>query len=82
MSLLRYGVRTDTHPTYTLAAHLLLCSKESAWCKAAADTPAHSYTNKQMHLLLLTISRRREGEQNKQFHLHDSSLLYISALGQ
>lgn len=66
-------------PTYTLAAHLLLRSNRA---KQRPDTPAHSYTNKQTHLLLLTIGRRREGEQNKQFNLHDSGLLYISRLRQ
>lgn len=81
MSLLSFGVHTDTHPLTRLQPTCCCAARVSA-CKAAADTPAHSYTNKQTHLLLLTISRRREGEQNKQFHLHDSSLLYISTLWQ
>lgn len=80
-SLLSSRVHTDTHPLIGLQPTCCCAARVSA-CKAAADTPAHSYTNKQTHLLPLTISRRREGEQNKQFHFHDSSLLYISTLWQ
>lgn len=70
--------RLDTHPP---TRSLLTCCRAAIVGRVrsgAPDTPAHSYTNKQTHLLLLTIGRRREGEQNKQFNLHDSGLLYIS----
>lgn len=67
----------DTHPLPRLQL-TCCCAAIAGVCKAAADTLAHSYTNKQTHLLLLTIGRRREDEQNKQFNLHDSRLLYIS----
>lgn len=72
-----FRFRPDTHPLPRLQL-TCCCAAIASVCKAAADTPAHSYTNKQTHLLLLTIGRRREDEQNKPFNLHDSRLLYIS----
>lgn len=87
-------VHAHTHPhTHTcmhiLRAHLLLCSQslrtQSSRHGTQTANPAHQCTPTQTNKhtccswqVALTISRRREGKQNKQFNLHDSSLLYIS----
>lgn len=83
VSLLSFRGHADTHPLTRLQP-TCCCAARGGVQSSSRDTGAllHKQTNKQTHLLLLTISRRREGEQNKQFHLHDSSLLYISTLWQ
>lgn len=81
-----WRAHTDTHNS---PAHLLLCSRsvcaQSSISGTQTANPAHRCTPTQTNKhtccswqVALTISRRREGKQNKQFNLHDSSLLYIS----
>lgn len=63
----------------------LTCCCAAGVCVHKQKNPAHRCTPTQTNKhtccswqVALTISRRREGKQNKQFNLHDSSLLYIS----
>lgn len=84
VSLLPLGFRhTHTH-THSGGSLVAVRSSRGAQTAKARHTGAllHKQTNQHTCCswqVALTISLRREGKQNKQFNLHDSSLLCISS---
>lgn len=78
-----FHTRTHTHkPTCCCAARVKAAAAAGVHKQQSRHTGAlPTQTNKHTccsRQVALTISRRREGKQNKQFNLHDSNLLYIS----